>query len=407
MGKNLYDIGELPPVGYVPDQMHAQVIRQDRYGQPDQAFQHEVLPTPRPGYGQVLVFVMAAGINYNNVWAALGKPLDVIAMRQRHGAPEDFHIGGSDAAGIVWAVGDGVRQVKVGDEVVVSGCQWDERAADIRMGVDPIASVTQKAWGYESNYGSFAQFALVDEYQCHPKPVQLSWPEAACFMVSAATAYRQLCGWQPHTVQPGDVVLIWGGAGGLGSMAIQIVRLFGGIPVAVVSTESRADYCKALGAAGVINRNDFTHWGPIPDAADAAATKAWMSEVKRFRSTLWSIVGEGRNPRIVFEHSGKDTLPTSVYVGDNGGMIVICGATTGYHADIDLRFLWMRQKRLQGSHFANAKQCRAVIELVGAKRLDPCLSTTVGFHELGQVHQRMHSNELPPGNAAALINATE
>ncbi|WP_037321295.1 crotonyl-CoA carboxylase/reductase [Amycolatopsis orientalis] len=407
MGKNLYDIGELPPVGYVPDQMHAQVIRQNRYGQPDQAFQHEVLPTPRPGYGQVLVYVMAAGINYNNVWAALGKPLDVIAMRQRHGAPEDFHIGGSDAAGIVWAVGDGVRQVKVGDEVVLSGCQWDERAADIRMGVDPITSVTQKAWGYESNYGSFAQFTLVDEYQCHPKPVQLSWAEAACFMVSGATAYRQLCGWQPHTVQPGDVVLIWGGAGGLGSMAIQIVRLFGGIPVAVVSTESRADYCKALGAAGVINRNDFTHWGPIPDAADTAATKAWMSEVKRFRSTLWSIVGEGRNPRIVFEHSGKDTLPTSVYVGDNGGMIVICGATTGYHADIDLRFLWMRQKRLQGSHFANAKQCRAVTELVGANRLDPCLSTTVGFHELGQVHQRMHSNELPPGNAAALINATE
>ena len=63
---------------------------------------------------------MAAGINYNNVWSSLGKPVDVIGMRQRQGEPEDFHIGGSEASGVVWAVGEGVRHVKVGDHVLLT-----------------------------------------------------------------------------------------------------------------------------------------------------------------------------------------------------------------------------------------------------------------------------------------------
>ena len=69
---------------------------------------------------------------------------------------------------------------------------------------EPIASSTQKVWGYENNYGALAQFTVVDEYQCHPKPRDLTWEEAACFLISAATTYRQLQGWPPNTVQPGD-----------------------------------------------------------------------------------------------------------------------------------------------------------------------------------------------------------
>ncbi|KIF75059.1 crotonyl-CoA reductase [Streptomyces sp. 150FB] len=405
MGKQLYEIGEAPPLGHVPERMYASVIRPDRYGEPAKAFATEIIDVPEPGPGQVLVWVMAAGINYNNVWAALGYPLDVVAARRKRGEPENFHIGGSEGAGVVYAVGDDVAGVRVGDHVMLSGGQWDERGEDIRMGADPTFSSSLRAWGYESNYGSFAQFALVQDFQCHPKPKNLTWEAAAAFILTGATAYRQLFGWEGNTVKPGDPVLIWGGAGGLGSIAIQLVRNAGGIPIAVVSSEERAEYCRGLGAAGVIDRTRFDHWGRMPDLQDQAAYGAWMTGVRAFGRSFWEALGERRAPKIVFEHSGQDTIPTSMYLCENGGMVVICGGTSGYAADVDLRFLWMRQKRLQGSHGFNPSQCRAVIQLVSSGLIDPCLSDLVGFEQIGEAHQMMHENRQPPGNMAALVNA--
>jgi len=385
--------------------MLAATIRRGRYGPPSRAFEIEDVPVPAVGPGRVLVHVMAAGINYNNVWAALGRPVDVIAMRQKRGEPEDFHIGGSDASGIVWAVGEGVRSVRVGDPVVLSSCRWDERAPDIRLGADPMTSSSVTVWGYEDNYGSFAQFTLVEEFQCLPKPPRLTWEQAACFLLTGATAYRQLLGWPPNTVRPGDPVLIWGGAGGLGSMAIQIVREYGGLPIAVVSDDARAAHCRALGAVGVVDRRDFDHWGRLPDIDDAAAFDRWSLGARAFGRRIWDALGERRNPAIVFEHSGEDTLPTSLFVCDNAGMVVICGGTSGYNADVDLRLLWMRQKRLQGSHYANRQQCAALTQLVAQGRIDPCLSTTYPFAETGHAHQLMYENRHPPGNMAVLVNA--
>ncbi|NUP37588.1 MAG: crotonyl-CoA carboxylase/reductase [Streptomyces sp.] len=402
--KDLYELGDAPELGRVPRRMYASLIRQERYGVPGSAFRTEVVDVPPIGPGQVLVRVMAAGVNYNNVWAALGYPLDVIAARQKAGAPEDFHIGGSDLSGTVWAVGEDVRQFTPGDAVVALGCMWDERAEDIRLGADPVTSSSLRVWGYEDNYGSFAQFAVVDEYQLHPKPERLSWAEASCFMATAATAYRQLFGWEPHTVRPGDPVLIWGGAGGLGSIAIQLVRHAGGIPVAVVSSEERGDFCMRLGAHGWIDRREFDHWGRLPDATDQAAMKRWQSGARAFGRRFWEVLGERRAPRIVLEHSGQDTIPTSLYLCDNAGMVVICGGTTGYNGDVDLRFLWMRQKRLQGSHAANARQAREVATLIAQGVIDPCLSRTFAFEDIGTAHQLIHDNEHPPGNMAVLVN---
>ncbi|ALM43449.1 crotonyl-CoA carboxylase/reductase [Streptomyces albidoflavus] len=406
MTKDLYELGDAPPLGTAPKQMYASLIRQERYGRPVDAFRTEVVDVPPVGPGQVLVKVMAAGVNYNNVWAALGEPLDVIAARQKQGATEDFHIGGSDLSGIVWAVGDGVR-LKPGAEVVVLACRWDESAEDIRLGADPVTSSTQRVWGYEENYGSFAQFAVVDEYMCHPKPQRLSWAAASCYMATAATAYRQLFGWEPHTVRPGDPVLIWGGAGGLGSIAIQLVRHVGGIPVAVVSSEERGEFCMRLGAKGWIDRREFDHWGRLPDTTDEEAMKQWLDGARAFGRRFWEVLGERRAPRIVLEHSGADTIPTSIYMADNAGMVVICGGTTGYNGDVDLRFLWMRQKRLQGSHVASAREAREITRLIDQGAIDPCLSRTFGFEEIGLAHQLIHDNQHPSGNMAVLVNATE
>ncbi|WP_333767860.1 crotonyl-CoA carboxylase/reductase [Streptomyces sp. IBSBF 2435] len=395
----------MPPTGVVPRKMHASVIRRERFGPPDQAFQSEVVDVPAVGRGQVLLYVMAAGINYNNVWASLGKPVDVIGARQRKGEVEDFHIGGSECSGIVWAVGDGVRNVKIGDHVVVSGGVWDETSQDIRLGADPMASASNLAWGYETNFGSFAQFALVGDFQCVPKPERLTWAEAAAYVLSGATAYRQLTGWQPNVVRPGDPVLIWGGSGGLGSMAIQITRALGGAPIAVVSSADRADYCLKLGAQGVIDRSAYHHWGRLPDISDQNAFGGWMKEVRRFGTEFWEKLGERRAPRIVFEHVGQNTIPTSIYLCDSSGMVVLCGGTTGYHGDVDLRFLWMRQKRLQGSHGFNLRQCHELTQLVARGDVDPCLSYEGDFAEIGKLHQLMYENQHPSGNMAVRINA--
>jgi crotonyl-CoA carboxylase/reductase len=406
--QDLYDLKVQPPLGVIPKQMHAQVIRQNRYGEPIQAFQHEVIPVPQLRPGEVLVYVMAAGVNYNNVWASMGKPIDVIRSHRQSkdaGDEQGFHLGGSDASGIVQAVGEGVSNVKPGDHVVLHCGMWDVNDPHIREGLDPAFSSSFTIWGYDTNWGSFAQFTRVQAHQCLPKPPQLSWTEAAAYTLEAATAYRMLNSWYPHNVRPNDVVLIWGGSGGLGSMAIQITCALGGIPIAVVSSEERGEYCKSLGAAGYIDRTRFDHWGRLPDWRDEKAmTKATLG-FRHVSRAIWEILGERRDPRIVFEHPGEDTLPTSIFVCEPGGMVVICAGTTGYNGDVDLRYLWTRQKRLQGSHFANDREAAAANDLVAAGKIDPCMTEAFAFDEVGLAHQRLRDNKHKNGNMTILVGA--
>jgi crotonyl-CoA carboxylase/reductase len=406
-GKELYALGETPPLGVVPKLMHAAVIRPERYGEPVDAIQIETVPVPKVGPHQVLVWVMAAGTNFNNVWAARGTPVDVIAARKNDPDATNFHIGGSDGSGIVWAVGDQVSNIAVGDQVVL-GCGMRNPKHPYDP-LDPNNGLREAAciWGYQTSYGSFAQFTLVEHYQCHPKPAHLSWEAAAAFMLTGASAYHMLYGWLPHTVQPGDVVLVWGACGGVGSMALQMVRDSGGIPVAVVSDISKAERCRQLGAAGVIDRTRFTHWGRLPDLDDAPAHQAWLVQARAFGNAIYEIVGSRRAPRIVLEHPGEATMPTSVYVCDEFGMVVVCGGTSGYNCDLDVRHLWMRQKRLQGSHFASVAECAATNALVAQQRIDPALSRVFRFDQVGQSHQLMRDNLHPPGNMAILVNALE
>ncbi|MCH7838517.1 MAG: alcohol dehydrogenase catalytic domain-containing protein, partial [Chloroflexi bacterium] len=166
--KELYEIGEIPPIGEVPPSMYAQVIRRERFGEPSKAFAREKVRVPDIEPNEVLVFVMAAGINYNNVWAALGSPVDVINVHEQLGDDSGFHIGGSDASGIVYATGSEVTTVKVGDHVIVHCGWWGVDDPFIKAGGDPIVSPSAKIWGYETNWGSFAQFTKVQAHMCLP-----------------------------------------------------------------------------------------------------------------------------------------------------------------------------------------------------------------------------------------------
>ncbi|GAB4236768.1 MAG: crotonyl-CoA carboxylase/reductase [Methyloligellaceae bacterium] len=396
--KDLYDIGEIPPLGHVPKKMHAWVIRQDRHGPPDSAMQLEVVPTWELDSHDVLVLVMAAGVNYNGIWAALGEPISPL-----DGHKHPYHIAGSDASGIVWAVGSKVKNWKVGDEVVIH-CNQDDGDDEECNGGDPMLSPSQRIWGYETPDGSFAQFTRVQAQQLMPRPQHLTWEESACYTLTLATAYRMLFGHRPHILRPGHNVLVWGASGGLGSMAIQICATAGANAIGVISDEDKRDFVLSLGAKGVINRKDFDCWGELPEI-NTEEYKKWFASARKFGKAIWDITGKGNNVDFVFEHPGAATFPVSTFVVKRGGMVVICAGTTGYKLTMDARYLWMHQKRVQGSHFAHLKQASQANRLVIERRIDPCMSEVYSWSQIPKAHMTMWKNKHRPGNMAVLVNA--
>lgn len=396
--KDLYEVGQIPPLGHVPKQMYGWAIRRQRHGDPDKAMQLEVIDTPEIDSHEVLVLVMAAGVNYNGVWAALGTPISPFDYHN-----SSFHIAGSDASGIVWKVGDKVKRWKVGDEVVIH-CNQDDGDDEECNGGDPMFSSSQRIWGYETPDGSFAQFTRVQAQQLMRRPQHLTWEESACYTLTLATAYRMLFGHRPHTLKPGQNVLVWGASGGLGSFAIQLINTAGANAIGVISDEGKRDFVLGLGAKGVINRKDFKCWGQMP-TVNTPEYKEWFTETRKFGKAIWDITGKGNNVDMVFEHPGEATFPVSVFVCKKGGMVVICAGTTGYNLTMDARYLWMHQKRVQGSHFANLKQASSANQLMLERRLDPSMSEVFPWADIPAAHIKMLKNEHKPGNMAVLVSA--
>jgi crotonyl-CoA carboxylase/reductase len=384
--------------GELPDTMAAWVIRQEREGQPMDAFQLEEIEIPEPGAFEVIVRVMAAGVNYNNVWAAQGKPVSIFPYGDH---PQwGHHIGGSDASGIVWKVGPGVTRWKPGDEVVIHCNQASYEDPEVH-GLDPMAAPSQLIWGYETTWGSFAQFTKVQAQQLLARPQNLTWEEAASYGLVYFTAYRMLI--DQCQLQAGHRVLIWGAAGGLGVFAIQLCRAAGAECVGVVSSDEKGKLAMQLGATGYINRNEYAGMMRRGDETPEEE-KARFAESRRFAKAVKEILGEP--PDIVFEHVGKATFPTSVFCVRPFGKVVICAGTTGYNLDFDVRHLWMRQKQIIGSHFANAYECMKANQLIEQGKIQPVLWRTMGFEGVPQAHQLMLENQ-HLGKIAILVGATE
>ena len=158
-----------------------------------------------------------------------------------------------------------------------------------------------------------------------------------------------------------------------------------------------------LGAKGVINRKDFKCWGQMP-TVNSPEYGEWTKEARRFGKAIWDITGK-RDVDIVFEHPGEATFPVSCLVVKRGGMVVFCAGTTGYNLTFDARYVWMRQKRIQGSHFAHLKQASAANQFVIERRIDPCMSEVFAWSQIPLAHQKMWKNEHAPGNMAVLVNA--
>jgi crotonyl-CoA reductase len=334
---------------------------------------------------EALVAVMASAINYNTVWSATFEPISTFRFLERnaglgswdarHNLP--YHAIGSDASGVVVSVGAGVRRWSVGDRVVVSPGWIDDQ--DPLAYLDGVRTEHQRAWGFETNFGGLAHYAVVKANQLMPKPRHLTWEEAACNSLCAVTAYRMLV--SPHALQfkQGDIVLIWGATGGLGSYAVQFVRNGGGIAVGVVNSEPKAQLLQQLGC-DVVLRRDLLE---LDGLSVSGKGKRIGAEIRR---------ALGEDPHIVFDYVGRETFGVSVYVLRPGGAVVTCGSSTGYKHEFDNRYLWMRVKRIIGSHGANWQEAWEANRLIGQGRILPALSKVYRLEQVGEAAREVQLN---------------
>ncbi|MFK8906304.1 crotonyl-CoA carboxylase/reductase [Streptomyces sp. YS-3] len=342
------------------------------------------VPMPALAPDEALIAVMASGINYNTVWSATFDPVPSFAFLKQFGRQggdaarhdQPFHVLGSDAAGVVVRTGAGVRRWSVGDHVVVATAHVDHEEPATHA--DAMLGGEQRAWGFETNFGGLAHYAVVRASQLLPKPGHLTWEEAAASPLCAGTAYRMLVSDQGARMKQGDVVLIWGATGGLGAYAAQFVRNGGGIAVGVVSSDEKVDSALRLGCDHVIDRRELDLGG------DPAAAGKRLG--KRIRQAV------GEDPHIVFEHVGRATFGISVFVARRGGTVVTCGSSTGYHHEFDNRYLWMRLKRVIGSHGANLEEQAEVNRLIALGRVKPALSVTYPLTEAPEAARLVQNN---------------
>jgi crotonyl-CoA reductase len=350
-----------------------------------------VVETPPLAPDEVLVAVMASAINYNTVWSAMFEPVPTFQFLRRHAAKGGWatrhdrphQVVGSDGAGVVVRVGGGVRHWNVGDHVAIGPIYFDDQEPATHA--DGMLGAEQLAWGFETNFGGLAHYAVVRATQLVPKPAHLTWEEAACGSLCGGTAYRMLVGERGARIKQGDIVLIWGATGGLGGYAAQYVRNGGGTAVGVVGDDSKVEAARKLGCEVVITREEI---GLDPGVADDPDRVVAVG--KRLGALIRRATGE--DPHVVFEHVGRATFGISVFVVRRGGSIVTCGSSTGYQHQFDNRYLWMRLKRVIGSHAANYQEQWEATRLIASGRIVPTLSALHPLDDVGEAARSVQTN---------------
>ncbi len=332
----------------------------DRHGGHEVLQYRDDMPIPEISPNDVLVRIKAAAMNYNDLWVRTGVPGMEFPLP---------HISGTDGAGIVEAVGSEVRNVKVGDEVVVCGAFSCGNCEQCDRG-EPMFCPDFRIWGFQTgpNQGSEAEYGKAPARNVLPKPPNLSWEGAAAIGSVLVTVWRMLV--TKAGMKAGDYVMIWGATGGLGSAAIQLCKAFGAIPIAIAGSDDKCRFAADLGADFVINRN-----------------------TQRINRQILKITNR-RGVDIVLEHSGAATWETSVHCLKWGGTLVTCGATTGFNANLDIRFLWNKQQRYIGSHFGTTSEMIDSMKFVERGLIKPVIHDVISLKDIVRGHQMLEEGNL-------------
>ena len=393
--KDLYEIGEIPPLGHVPANMYAWAIRKERHGPPETSMLIEVVLTWKLDSHEVLVLVMAAGVNYNGVWAALGEPVSVLNVHKNA-----YHIAGSDASGIV---GRSARRSSAGRSATRSSSMQPGRRR--RRGMQrrrPDVLGVAAHLGLRDARRSFAQYCRVQDRQLMPRPQHLTWEESASYTLTLATAYRMLFGHEPHRLRPGDNVLVWGASGGLGVFGVQLCAA-AGAGIGVISDESKREYVLSLGAKGVINRKNFKCWGQLPTVS-AAEFEAYMKGGAQVRQSDWEFTDK-KDVDMVFEHPGETDVPDLMLRGQarrHGGVL---------RRNDRLQPHLRRAIRLDAAEAHPGLALRPLEAGRGGQQVRhraphrPLPVGSVPWDQIPLAHTKMWKNQHAPGNMAVLVNA--
>lgn len=317
---------------------------------------YEDRPEPAIVANEVLVKVRACALNHLDLWVREGWPQLKLALP---------HILGSDISGEVVAVGELVTRVKVGQKVLISpglSCGQCRHCLSGHDNLCPFYDIL----GLRSQ-GGYAEFVKAPEVNIVPKPEQMTYDEAAAIPLVFLTAWHMLVT-RAH-VAPGEDVLILGAGSGVGSAGIQIAKLFGARVIATAGSDEKFERAKQLGADDVIDHN----------AQDIAA------EVRRLTNK--------KGVEVVFEHVGAATFEKSVMSLAPNGRLVTCGATTGYMANLDIRYLFSRHLNILGSYMGSKAELLEVLKFFHQRKLKAVVDKTFPLKEAAGAQRRLEERK--------------
>lgn len=325
-------------------------VRFHQHGGIDQ-LRYEEAPEPELSYGEVLIRVRACALNHLDLWIRQGQ----------RGAVPLPHILGSDIAGILEMVAEGVVGMEPGRRVIVSPGLSCGRCRQCLSGKDnmcPSYSIIG-AWAD----GGYAEYVKVPAVNVLPMPENLSYEEVAAFPLVFLTAWHMLVT-RAH-LQAGEEVLVHAAGSGVGSAAIQIAKLLGGMVITTAGSDEKLEKAKALGADAVINyaKTDF------------------YEEVLRLT--------EGKGVDVVIDSVGSETFTKSLGCLAIMGRLVSCGVTSGDMASIDIRRVFSRQLNILGSYIGSKAELMEVLPLLGSRKLRPVVDRVLPLTEAAAAQRLM------------------
>lgn len=326
-----------------------------QHGGPE-VLHYEDAPDPQIKANEVLVRVRACALNHLDLWVRRGLPGIKFPLP---------HIPGSDISGEVAKVGDLVARVKPGDKVVLAPGQSCGQCAACLGGADNLCR-RYTNFGYMVD-GGCAEYVMSPEVNCIPLPGDLSFDEAAAVPLVFLTAWHMLIG--RARLQPGEDVLVMGAGSGVGSAAIQIAKFIGARVIATAGSEEKLRKAKELGADETIDH----------------AKQNILDEAKRLTAK--------RGVDVVFEHVGTAVWDQCIGSLAQGGRLVTCGATTGYEAKIDIRYLFSKHISLLGSYMGSKGELYAVLKLIGERKLRAVIDRAMPLAECARAHELLEKRQ--------------